>query len=173
MTENEIGEVLKPLLGAFPTLAEFYRRNRDGLRSAWLKQLEFVSRADAAVVIDQIIGGEIELPPNYEYDRTAVLIRREANQIASRRNERNRINEKYLNAKSNAFNVVRKNRTGNIAVQIGEMVKRHEITREQNDKMMEELLAWDKGGDEPSWMKEMFLSSNSRSRLALIVTGEV
>jgi len=55
---------------------------------------------------------------------------------------------------------VRSDSTGAIAVELGEMVRRGHLTKEENDKRMDELLAWDKqhAGEEqtqPSWLAAM------------------
>lgn len=156
MTEQETGEVLQPLFGGFPTLRKFYSDSQATLRLAWSKALADVERRDAEVVIGKLVAGDIEMPANYEYDRMAIVIKREANAIRSARNERRRVTTKYLNSQSKAFAFITKDKTGHIAVELGAMVKRNEISREDNDVMMRDLMAWDKGGSKPEWMDSLF-----------------
>lgn len=62
--------------------------------------------------------------------------------------------EKYHRSTS-VMQWVKDDRTGSIAVWLGEQVKRGHITKEENDRRMDELLAWDKQPevlDKPAWI---------------------
>lgn len=57
--------------------------------------------------------------------------------------------------KGGVMDWVRKDKTGSICVWLGEQVKAGHITREENDRRMDELLAWDKQKavtEPPKWM---------------------
>lgn len=156
MTDNDFTTIIQPLLDAFPSFASYYTTHRATLRPAMMTQLSSVDANDARDVISKLVSGDMAMPPNYEFDRVGVMIKRESNDIRSKRNERCRVVDKYLNHKSGAMAYVRSSRTGHIAIELGAMVKRKEITHEQNDAMMVEVMAWDKGGPQPLWCAELF-----------------
>ena len=56
-----------------------------------------------------------------------------------------------MNECTGAMDIVKSTTTGSIAVTLGQMVREKQLTREQNDEMMVELMAWDKGGERPEW----------------------
>ncbi len=95
MTDSEYAECIQPLFDAFPSLADFYERKRSTIRAYWVKTLAYVDKADADIVVERFVTGERDMPPNYEYDRMAIVVKREANEIRSKRNAASRM-DKYL-----------------------------------------------------------------------------
>ncbi len=169
MTEQQIQSVLTSLFDAFPTLAEFYRRNRETMKPAWVKALSYADYADTVTIVDRMICGELDMPANYEYDRIAIILRRESGLITSERNQRKTQTEKYFRGLSDgAMAFVRNSMTGHIAIELGEMCKRGHISYEENKAYMSDLKAWDKGGNVPRWMTELFGVDSAEKNL---VTG--
>ena len=52
------------------------------------------------------------------------------------------------------MNEVRKTEFGRWAISVGELVREKRITSEQNDILYDELLAYDRGGDMPLWIRD-------------------
>lgn len=77
---------------AFPSLAKWYTSlgddEADGVRVAWAMQLSKVHADDLSQAVDDLINGNEDMPANYEFDRTAVKIKRIATVYGNRRSER-------------------------------------------------------------------------------------
>ena len=76
---------------AFPSVAAWIDRldqqQSESMFRAWKAQLAKCQLADVAAVVDRMIGGEIELPENYHFDRLAVIVRELANGLSHRRQQ--------------------------------------------------------------------------------------
>lgn len=82
---------LDRVAAAFPSVQNWIDRfepeQSRSMFTAWQKQLAKCQLADVAAVVDRIIGGEIPLPENYNYDRLAVIVRELAQALAHRRQQ--------------------------------------------------------------------------------------
>lgn len=155
MTEPEAADIIQRLIDIFPSVATYYSANRNTLRQTWLQTLQRCNHGYAVAVVEDLACGDMILPPNYEYDRLAIVIRKEAGDREANQTQRQAQYRKYF-ATNGAMEFVRKDKTGSIAVELGDMVRRKEITREENDRYMTELMTYDKGGDEPEFLSRLF-----------------
>jgi hypothetical protein len=99
MTPQQVTESLQMLVDAFPSFGRWWQDNAD-IKPLWCKVLAGTHATDAAKVIDDMIMGRTEMPKNYEYDRLAIVIRREADFYATRREESRRV-ERYRPTREN------------------------------------------------------------------------
>ena len=105
MTPQQVTESLQMLVDAFPSFGRWWGENSEdwrgtSLKQLWCRVLAGTHEQDAAKVIDDIIMGRTEMPKNYEYDRLAIVIRREADFYATRREESRRV-ERYRSKREN------------------------------------------------------------------------
>lgn len=161
MTSEQTQRLIERLMNVFPSFGAWVEKHSSQLREVWRSVLAHANFDDASLVVEKLVCGEIEMPANYEYDRMAILIRKEAGRMTAARNERKTQFEKYLS--HGAMEFVKRDKTGSIAVMIGQMVREKRISKEDNDLMMLELIAWDKGGEFPKWMNDLFGIKQERS----------
>jgi hypothetical protein len=63
------------------------------------------------------------------------------------------------------YDYVFKDGIGSIAVTLGQMVRRKELTAEQNKKMLDQMFDWEKGKiDKPEWLEKMHRADNHRQK---------
>jgi hypothetical protein len=58
-------------------------------------------------------------------------------------------------ASKGAWDKIAADKTGHAAIRLGEMVKAGTITRATNNVRMDELMAFDKGGERPAWLNQL------------------
>ena len=138
MTRDQMLDALSALLAAFPSVHDFYTNNQ--LRDVWLQQLADCEAADVAAVINEVIAGNIELPPNYAYDRIAVTIRKHARDMRAKRRDEQRMEDLLATPsadhwKYNLGSLMKASRAA------GEKLKSGEITKEENDRIVADLRA--------------------------------
>jgi hypothetical protein len=105
MTPQQVTESLQMLVDAFPSFGRWWEENSadwrgTSLKQLWCRVLAGTHAADATKVIDDLVMGRVEMPKNYEYDRLAIVIRREADFHATRREESRRV-ERYRPRREN------------------------------------------------------------------------
>ena len=164
MDRSEARQQLTRVLDSCPSYRDWLGRLKDGegkpsgsaTADSWIGMLLGCDLDDVVTIVDKIVAGEIDPPglePFGKPEQMPRMIRREANELRSSRNERQTQTEKYHQPRVGAWSFVTSDSTGRIAVALGEQVKRKEISREVNDERMIELLVWDKGGAKPEWME--------------------
>lgn len=156
MTEQQSREQFKRLFIAYPSYRQWIESQESAQEtfSVWVGMLRDCDQSDVIRIIDGIVSGDIEPVSRYEKpDMLPRNIKRLANDLKSQRNERARVSN--LCSSRGAMAAVGQWETGHIAIVLGTMVRSGEITKEENDKRMIELMAWDKGGERLPWMDEM------------------
>ena len=168
MTNQEVAEVLTLLFRAFPSFGSWYDKHRDTVRDIWVNTLSNTEPDDAMDVAEKLIRGEIELPPNYEFDRVAILLKKEAFLISTRRAEhaksREMSAEKFEHHKKSATlksELERFSLALSASRILGVMVREKKITKEYNDTQMAIVKDWHaKGGEVPSIVHQITLGDN-------------
>lgn len=92
MIEEEINQQIELLRGAFPQLRRWMadlhsHGNFTTMKHAWHKQLSRCHSDDVAQAVEAMVAGEIDLPEYYNFDRVAIVIKREASRLAGKRIE--------------------------------------------------------------------------------------
>ena len=147
MTETEIESQVDRLMVSFPTLGTWYQKlsddQRTGLVDAWKRQLGACNAADVTAVVDSFVDGDLDLPPNYEFDRTAIIIKREARKrTRSRRNASLVVSDRNIPEPTSAMQRHAQDLVRGIrkAMDAGCLCREGEITREENQRRLEAIL---------------------------------
>lgn len=166
MTETEADSCIEFFFIAFPQTRKWLSEQQHPNKTydIWTRVLRGCDYDDVDVVMNEMIDGKLTLPAAYERDQIPQIIRREANARRSRRNEKLRTERKYLNQSKGAWDEVRKTQTGQIAIALGKMTARGDITEAENNRRLDELLnQWDKGKiNSPDWIKAMLGGNHER-----------
>ena len=159
---DDTREVLNMLMHSFPSLGSWFAKQDASLSETWSKVLSHVDPKDAMSVVERFIRGDVDMPPNYEYDRIAILIRRECARLADRRAEqvsneqRRRERERYKycdDARQANSEMERFMPAMRELLRTGEARKNREITQEENDRRRVIVERWYRdGGDVPEFM---------------------
>lgn len=162
MTNQETTAILTKLFDAFPSLAAWYAKHADTVRSVWLGTLSTVEAGDAESVVARLVGGHIEMPPNYEYDRIAIMIRRECARLADRRAEM--VTNEQRRRERERFRYCEDARQANSEMErfmpamrqlmaMGELKRDGKLSAEENNRRCEIVKTWyEDGGDVPEFM---------------------
>lgn len=79
ITEQTIRPIINALLDAFPSLDGWFSGltadQQHGMRKAWVRQVANLEPQDVQRASDRILRGEVDLPPNYQFDRLGVVLR--------------------------------------------------------------------------------------------------
>jgi hypothetical protein len=157
MGKGKIWQQLERIFIAIPSIQKFVDSTDkpEKTMDAWISMLEGCDSDDLEHVVSKVVGGELELIGQWDKpDVVPRVLRREANDIRSRRNAKAEQQEKYHNNSRGLMNEVRKTNFGQWAISVGELVREKKISREQNNILFDELLAWDRGGDLPLWISD-------------------
>ena len=149
--------VMNRLLTAFPSFDAWFAKQSDEFVDSWSQVLGRVDADCAMQVVDRLINGTIELPPNYEYDRVAILLRREAGYIAEQKammSENARLRESRIRyheeAKTASDELQRFMPALRALCRIGTLCRDHKISHEENQKLAEGVKMWyEHGGTLP------------------------
>ena len=154
MVESEAKEVLAKLFVAFPQLRAWLAgsENANEIYRVWLRVLEGCGADDATEIVDRMIVGDLVIEA-YDREKTAQVIRREANHIRSAKTEKARMRNLSFAAKDRSA-IVRRvlGGVGSAAIRLGELKKFRGVSQFDHDKMLEELLNYDHGAAKPDWM---------------------
>lgn len=158
MTPGQARHQFSRVFTVFPSYRSYLESLDDGNATldSWCQMLSGCDESDVEAVVDDIVSGVLEAVTRYQKpDQLPFNLRAEAADRRSKRTKRVEQEEKYHKpVRSRANDWVRNQRTGRIAVDLGERVRRGELSREENARRMDELLEWDKGRGTPSWIHE-------------------
>ena len=157
MSGEQVKAQLKRIFIVMPSVKKWIEATDEpnATLDAWISMLEGCNSDDLEHVVSKVVGGELELIGQWDKpDVVPRVLRREANDIRSRRNAKAEQQEKYHNNSRGLMNEVRKTNFGRWAICVGELVREKKISREQNNILFDELLAWDRGGDLPLWISD-------------------
>ena len=154
MTEQAAFRELSRVFDAYPSFRSFLgsladgEGNRIGNRTidAWAKMLTGCDEPDVVRVVNEIIDGSREPYSRFQkQDMLARNIREAANDLRSKRNERNRTRDKYLSHEG--MNKLRSGdkRFGFAWREVlagGELVKSGDIERDEADRRCKILVDW-------------------------------
>ena len=155
MSGEQVKAQLKRIFIVMPSVKKWIEATDEpnATLDAWISMLEGCDSDDLEHVVSKVVSGELELIGQWDKpDVVPRALRREANDIRSRRNAKAEQQEKYHNNSRGLMNEVRKTNFGRWAISVGELVREKKISREQNNILFDELLAWDRGGDLPLWI---------------------
>ena len=155
MSGEQVKAQLKRIFIVMPSVKKWIEATDEpnATLDAWISMLEGCDSDDLEHVVSKVVSGELELIGQWDKpDVVPRVLRREANDIRSRRNAKAEQQEKYHNNSRGLMNEVRKTNFGRWAISVGELVREKKISREQNNILFDELLAWDRGGDLPLWI---------------------
>lgn len=156
MQSEEVEEQLRRVFVAYPSYREWLAATGTPSETltAWCNMITPCDHRDVARVVDDIVSGT--RPPIERFDKPDAMprrIRELAGNLRSARNLKQDQEQHHSGKRINLMEWVKQDRTGCIAVWLGEQVRAKALSREENDSRMEELLAWDKGGPKPGWME--------------------
>lgn len=157
MSGEQVKAQLKRIFIVMPSVKKWIEATDEpnATLDAWIQMLEGCNSDDLEHVVSKVVGGELELIGQWDKpDVVPRVLRREANDIRSRRNAKAEQQEKYHNNSRGLMNEVRKTNFGRWAISVGELVREKKISREQNNILFDELLAWDRGGELPLWISD-------------------
>ena len=176
MTPEEVSSEINRLFAAFPSLRMWFARMADedakGLEATWNRQLAKCEAEDVVTVVDEIVDGVIELPPNYEYDRTCVMIRREAGKIRASRRERNKLSGLTRRTPGPPDQARRFRVAMTLAMRSGPAALFGIISGEENERNMREIYRYHRdGGEAPQVLTESQIQELAREQNALGLGG--
>ena len=160
MTETEAKEQLLRVFTAYPTI----RRELEGMQTgnetlkAWCLMLVHCDIDDVRSVVDEIVSGDREPYGRFEkFDSTPRMIRAEANDRRSKRNARQKQQDKYHDACNSLRASDRKlGKYWRVAMQLGILTRDRVLTSDENEEMMSALRQWYlRGADYPQWIHEV------------------
>ena len=154
MNKQQAEELIGHVFLAFPLYRKWLNETEDpnGTLDVWCETLLPVESEDAMDVVADMKVGKFPLPAGYERDQLAIVIRREAGERAASRRQKQTQEEKYHNQSKGAWSAIANDQSGHIAIELGVAVREGRLTREENDRRMKELMAWDRGGKKPEWV---------------------
>ena len=143
---DETREVLNMLMHSFPSLGSWFAKQDRSLSETWSKVLSHVDPDDVMTVAERFIRGDLDLPANYEYDRLAIIIRREAAELARRRSEvaeNDRRRKEQEEARSERPGATSELERFHVCIRklinLGHQCRDHQISREDNDRHAAEV----------------------------------
>lgn len=157
MTTDEAKKVFDRFFIAFPQFREWLRGTADpeATYAEWLKTISVADFDIAMGVVDDMKAGKLDVPAAFARELLPIVIRRESQDRWARQNARTEQEEKYHGHSRGTWKRTTNDKTGRIAVLLGERVKEGKLSREENDRRMVELLEWDKGRiPTPEWMAD-------------------
>jgi len=144
----------------YPSFRTYLESLDDGAATleSWIRILALCDEEDVQGVVDEICDGLREPVSKFQKpDQLPFNLRAEACDRRAKRTKATEQDEKYhqpIRSKANQW--LRQQRTGRIAIQLGVLVREGKLTREENDRRMDELLEWDKGRlTAPAWLEAM------------------
>lgn len=178
MNLDQIRKLTGKLMLAFPTYGNFVRDNSESVKETLTKQLSTIDYLDCDKVVDRLIMGDLEMPPNYEFDRVGQVLRRWAGQIADRRREQSE-NAERLAEKKEAFSWLA-DASGDMGderarwcvamrqvIANGQSARERKMTREEKDRRKLILKQWwQAGGEFPVFADEGAETDDSNAEIA-------
>ncbi len=156
---TELGRVLT----VFPSYRQWLEATSKPIDTldAWCEMLSDCDASDVMQLVSEIVAGDFEPVGRYEKpDVLARNIKREANDRRFKRVEKERQMRNYHGQSKNAMKIVGDMITGKLAIRLGALVKAKQLTLEQNEMMMNELMEWDrqvrngnKDAQKPEWFE--------------------
>lgn len=147
----------------YPSYRAYLESLSDGNETldAWCEMLAACDKGDLGAVVDEIVEGTREPIGKFQKpDQFPFNLRTEANERRAKRQRKADQEQKYHQpVRSKAMDWVKNQKTGRIAVWLGEQVRSGNLSKSENDQRMVELLEWDKGGDKPAWMNNIGLDN--------------
>lgn len=158
MKPSSVKEQLARVFTTYPSYRAYLESLDDGngTLDSWVTILSSCDTDDVRAVVDEIVNGTREPTGQYQQkDQLPFNIRAEAVDRRSRRNAKTDQQNRYHQPRERSLGKYGRRETSRLAVTLGWMVRERKLTRDQNDVMMDELLQWDKGGDEPHWLDDV------------------
>lgn len=118
----------------------------------WAGMLESCEKSYVEEVCEDYCDGFIRIPD--QMDQLIYDIRAEA--ISRRQRELDKFvqHQRYHVKPINTWEYVRQDKIGNIAIRLGVAVREKRLSKEDNNLMMDELFAWERGEiSEPEWVE--------------------
>lgn len=160
MTIEEAREQLQVVFRAYPSFEQNLRglANPKETTTLWAKMLTKGDATFIRTVVTDIASGDFDPVDKFDkWDQLPRNIVREADRRRERVWQKHRTEQysKAAKSSSGAVAVVGSDKVGKIAVYLGHQVKSREISRSQNNVMLEELLEWEfRGGEKPDWVDD-------------------
>jgi hypothetical protein len=159
LTEQQATELWKDLYFiAFPQTREWLAETTQSNATfdMWVRVIKNCDFDDVFTVMNDMIDGKREKPKAYERDETPQLIRQQANEIRSERNEKATTARKYFGQSKGSWAKMLSWNTGQLACSFGRMVREKQLTPEQNAERLEQLFQVErKQIDPPDWYVSM------------------
>jgi hypothetical protein len=163
MNTAEAKAALGRVLTAFPSYRQWLESTSKPLETLelWCEMLADCDSSDVTQLVAEIVAGDFEPVGRYEKpDVLARNIKREANERRFKRVEKERQMRNYHGQSKHAMKIVGDMVTGKLAIRLGTLVKAKQLTPEQNEQMMDELMEWDrkvrdgnKDAEKPEWFE--------------------
>ena len=158
---TELGRVLT-VFPSYRQWLEATRKPKDTF-DAWCEMLSDCDASDVSEVISEVVSGDLDPVGRYEKpDALPKNIKREANDRRFKRKEKQEQLRNYHGQSKGAMKMVGDMVTGKLAIRLGTLVKAKQVTPEQNEMMMDELMEWDrevrngnKDAQKPEWFEHV------------------
>lgn len=165
MKPAEARAELSRVLTVFPSYRQWLETTSKPKETldAWCEMLGDCDASDVNQVVSEIVAGDLDPVGRYEKpDTLPKNIKREANDRRFKRKAKQEQLRNYHGQSKGAMKVVGDMVTGKLAIRLGTLVKAKQLTQEQNEEMLDELMDWDreveggnKDAEKPRWFQDV------------------